>query len=465
MGAQSLSKRAHHEPTRIGRYAVFEAIAAGGMATVHVGRLVGSHGFERVVAVKRLHPHLARDPEFVAALIEEARIASRIRHPNVVAVLDVVEEPGEGVCLVMDYVEGASLGALVRASLRAAGAPPAAGIVTALIAGALRGLHAAHEATANGTSLGIVHRDVSPQNVLVGKDGIARIVDFGIAKALGRMLATTQHGQIKGKLPYMAPEQLRPGGVVTRRTDVYGAGVVLWEALTATHLFGRNEVDLALPPRPAVRPPSAVEPSVPAALDAVVLRALSLEPAERYADADEMARALEAAIPVAPVHVVEQWVKENAGPELALHAERIALAESASLSPAGSPEAPPPEAAAKAKPRHRLRSILPMALAAALVGAVLFLSMRGVERATTTPSRAQEEDSATGPTSLISTGTGPAGSASAPPAGVPSLALPTPPASARTHPTVPRSSTTTRVCNPPYYVERGIKIFKPECLR
>src|SRR5262245_51026591 len=169
----------------IGRYALHGELASGGMATVHLGRLLGPVGFSRTVAIKRLHAQYAQDPEFVSMFLDEARLAARIRHPNVVPTLDVVATSGE-LFLVMEYVPGESLSRLARAARdRMERMPPR--IVSAIMSGVLHGLHAAHEAKSErGEPLGIVHRDVSPQNVLVGTDGVARVLDFGVAKAAGR---------------------------------------------------------------------------------------------------------------------------------------------------------------------------------------------------------------------------------------------------------------------------------------
>src|SRR6516225_8996456 len=175
----------------VGRYALYVAIAAGGMATVHLGRLIGEVGFSRTVAIKRLHPQYAADPEFVSMFLDEARLAARIRHPNVVPTLDVVATKGE-LFLVMDYVPGESLARLSRVC-REQRRPIPHRITSAVMAGALHGLHAAHEAKSErGAPLGIVHRDVSPQNVLVGADGVPRVLDFGVAKAAGRMQETRE---------------------------------------------------------------------------------------------------------------------------------------------------------------------------------------------------------------------------------------------------------------------------------
>jgi serine/threonine protein kinase len=217
-----------------GRYALCGEIASGGMATVHLARQVGAAGFARIVAIKRLHARYARDPEFVAMFLDEARIVARIRHPNVVQTIDVVAEDGE-LFLVMEYIHGESLLRLTQMSNRAGRGLPVP-VAAAIMVGALHGLQEAHDARGEtGEPLGIVHRDVSPHNILVGTDGAARVLDFGVAKASQR-IQTTLEGQLKGKLSYMAPEQItsRP---MDRRTDVYAASVVMWEALTGTKLF------------------------------------------------------------------------------------------------------------------------------------------------------------------------------------------------------------------------------------
>ncbi|MBK7401441.1 MAG: serine/threonine protein kinase [Myxococcales bacterium] len=309
-------------PRIVGRYAVHGEIATGGMATVHLGRLLGPVGFSRTVALKRLHPQFACDPEFVAMFLDEARIAARIRHPNVAATLDVVAE-GSELLLVMEYVEGETLSRLLRASRQRAQPIPLA-IVSALGAALLHGLHAAHEAVSEqGEPLGVVHRDVSPQNVLVGVDGVPRVVDFGIAKAIGRS-QVTREGQLKGKLPYMAPEQLRRDGAVTRSTDVYAASVVLWETLTGRRLFdGEDGQVLAAVLAGDVPSPRALRRDTPAALEALILRGLSADPRERFATAEQMAMALEVAVPPATSSEVATWVRS--------------LADDASPSARGSP--------------------------------------------------------------------------------------------------------------------------------
>ena len=314
-----------HLPSRVlGRYVMYEQFAAGGMATLHYGRLLGPSGFSRTVAIKRLHSHLAEDPDFVAMFLDEARLAARIHHPNVIQTLDVESSEGE-LFVVLDYVHGDSLSRLLREARRL-GEPATPALIGTILFGALEGLHAAHEARdARGEPLDLVHRDVSPHNFLVGTDGIARVLDFGVAKARGRA-QTTRVGQLKGKLAYMAPEQLR--GAVTRRTDVFAASVVLWEALTGTRLFTGEEDEvmerLLHTPIPS---PRQYAPLVTTELEAVVMRGLERDPSRRFSTAREMAIALESQAALATPIEVGAWVERVAGITLAQRAERVATIE------------------------------------------------------------------------------------------------------------------------------------------
>jgi len=302
------------------------------MAVVHFGRLAGAAGFARTVAIKRLHPHLAEDPDFLLTLVDEARMAARIQHPNVVAVLDVASTGGE-LLLVMEYVRGESLGRLLRA-VRAADEVVPLPIVSAIVIGALRGLHAAHEAVDDtGAPLGIVHRDVSPQNILVGADGVARLIDFGIAKATGR-LQTTREGVLKGKLGYMSPEQLSRVSQISRRADVYATGVVLWEAIAARPCF-RTEGDAetyGLILAGAREPPSRHRAGLPRGLDEVVMKGMAVDPDRRFATALEMAEALQAVVRPAFPNEVGAWVEQTAHEALAARAAAVADIERSSAS-------------------------------------------------------------------------------------------------------------------------------------
>jgi serine/threonine-protein kinase len=278
-------------PSALGDYAILMKLASGGMATVYVGRKRGVAGFERLVAIKCCHPHLRDDEEFSSMFLDEARLAASIRHPNVVGTLDVSD--GELLYLVMEYVEGFSLGNLVRKAAKANTHIPA-GVAVQIMIDTLTGLHAAHELRdADGQFLNLVHRDVSPQNILVGVHGVARITDFGIAFAAARS-TVTQEGRIKGKFSYLSPEQAR-GQSITRRMDIFSAGTVLWEALTGRTLFRRADdaATIVAVLNEPIPPPSSIVPGLSPALDEVVLRALERDPEARYQTAADFAEALE----------------------------------------------------------------------------------------------------------------------------------------------------------------------------
>jgi serine/threonine-protein kinase len=314
-------------PTRrIGRYALHAEIAAGGLATIHIGRLLGPVGFARTVAIKRLHAPFAKDPEFVAGFLDEARLAARIRHPNVVPTLDVIATEGE-IFVVMEFVLGESLAELMRLGHQEGEQVPVP-IAAAIMAGVLHGLHAAHEARdERGDPLKIVHRDVSPHNILVGADGAPHLIDFGIAKARGRA-QVTRDGHIKGKLSYMPPEQLL-GATIDQRADVFAASIVLWETLTGRRLFqGVDDGDVvARVLHGSVEPPSTYAPALGRTMDSVVLRGLARDQAKRYSTAREMALAIEAATPLAPPSRVGSWVEALAHEALAERTRQVADVE------------------------------------------------------------------------------------------------------------------------------------------
>jgi serine/threonine-protein kinase len=272
------------------RYELLLKIASGGMATVYLGRLSAAHGFWRLVAIKRAHAHLVEDAQFRQMLVAEARLASRIHHPNVVSVHDIEELDGE-LLLVMDYVEGAALSRLAVA----ASGPLPPGLVVRIALDACAGLDAAHELRdENGNPLGLVHRDVSPQNILVGVDGVSRITDFGIAKSTISTFATTTHA-LKGKPGYMAPEYVARGEV-GRRGDVFAMGVVVWEALAGRRLFhGANEIQTMNLVTTTDAPPASTVAAGLSPLNAPLRRALARQSEERYPTVGEFAADLEAA--------------------------------------------------------------------------------------------------------------------------------------------------------------------------
>lgn len=308
----------------VGRYALHGEIASGGMATIHVGRLIDSPDSSQTFAVKRLHPHLSKSPEFVAMFLDEARVAARIRHPNVVSIIDVVSQADE-LLLVMDYIEGESLSRLLGPN-PASHQKVAPEIAVRIMADVLEGLHAAHEITDdNGVPLGVVHRDVSPQNVLVGTDGVSHLIDFGVAKAAGR-LHVTKDGAIKGKIAYMAPEQIR--GTVDRRADVYAASTVLWEMLVGRRIFPGVETQVIFEVlNSKIVPAGSLATGISKALDAAIMKGLAKEPERRFANALQMAEVIKRAVRPATTSEVAHWLQSMAGPALSRRAQVVAEAE------------------------------------------------------------------------------------------------------------------------------------------
>jgi eukaryotic-like serine/threonine-protein kinase len=480
-------------PRLLGRYALYDKIASGGMASIHIGRLLGPVGFARTVAIKRMHPHFVEDPDFVSMFVDEARLAARIRHPNVVSTLDVVAMEGE-LFLVMDFVQGESLARLLsRAKGRGERIPPE--MVATIMVGALHGLHAAHEAKdARGEPLGVVHRDVSPDNILVGTDGVARVLDFGVAMAVGR-IQTTRDGQIKGKLAYLAPEQLR--GEVSRTADVYSAAAVLWEALTGRGLF-RGESDghtLGLVLKGCDVPPSAYVEGLPPALDRVTMRGLSVDPALRFPTARDMARALEEAIALTAASRIGDWVESAAKETLEARSARIAAIEHESNASAHPPDpAFAPSSTSGAFPassasqpdlvstqltasmsapdraRRRRMAFVATASAGALVAALLFAKVSSHSGTPSPPANVPVVPAAiaqapASPPPLPST-TAESPLAEAPPP----QTVPPPPPAARARPathapaSAPTATTASR-CSPPWSIDaRGVRVFKRECL-
>ena len=293
---------------KMGPWDLVGEIASGGMGTVHLARGRGPHR-ERIAAVKTLHPHLENDIGFVRMFMDEARLARHIVSRHVVETYELLEDSGRH-AIAMRYVEGGSLAALLQACSQRL--DPA--ISLRIVHDTLLGLEAAHEAkTVSGERLDIVHRDVSPQNVLVGMDGYTQLSDFGVARARGR-LQSTQGQQIKGKLRYLAPEQLRASGV-DRRVDIFSAGIVLWELLVGAQLFAAED-DAEVMRRVMfmpVGPPSSHGAQVPLAVDRVCLHALSRDRDRRYASAREFADAILATGMVAPREAVAEVVRDAFG--------------------------------------------------------------------------------------------------------------------------------------------------------
>jgi serine/threonine-protein kinase len=448
-----------------GRYTLYDEIASGGMAAVHLGRLTGDAGFARTVAIKRMHAQFAKDPDFVAMFLDEARLAARIRHPNVIPTLDVVATDGE-ILLVMDYVEGESLSRLMRASSGEGPALPPR-MASAILVNVLTGLHAAHEAKdERGAPLQLIHRDVSPQNVMVGVDGVARIFDFGVAKAATR-LQQTRDGKVKGKLSYMAPEQLR-GRAMTRQADIYSAAVVLWEALVGRHLFrGESEgevVEQVL--LGAVPPPSRFARELPSAMDDVVLRGVAADPVQRFATAEEMAAAVARAVAPATPNEVTRWVKGLAGERLVERGRRVSEIESASsqLAPAPAAAEPPPQQT-RWEGRSVARRLSPRRLGA--IGAALVALSAGAAAWEVWQGRRAAPASApppvAGPPPSPATEVEAAAPVDPQPPVPPPAAEPSPRAKAA-RPSHPAASAR-RGCNPPYVRDANGRIhFKPECL-
>ena len=279
--------------TILGRYELLLPIAQGGMATVWAARQKGSRGFQKTVAVKTMLPQLSDDPQFEQMFLDEASLAARIHHPNVAEILDLGEQD-DVLYIVMEWVDGEALSVVTKTAKRNKTAVPMR-IALRMLTQACAGLHAAHELRDdNEQPLELVHRDVSPQNILVTYDGVVKLVDFGVAKAAQRMSAETTAGQLKGKVPYMSPEQAR-GAKVDRRTDIFAMGIVLYKLTTGLHPFlGENDIVTMknIVARPALSP-RVRNPEYPPELERVLLKCLHKDPDKRYENMQELERALE----------------------------------------------------------------------------------------------------------------------------------------------------------------------------
>jgi serine/threonine protein kinase len=438
---------------QVGRYLVFEEFARGGMATVHLARLDGSAGFRRILAVKRMRSEPAQI-DLRAAIHDEAMITSRIVHRNVVQLLDVIEDGGD-LYLVMEYVHGLALSVLLREARRR-GEPAPPRVATAIVADALEGLQAAHDATdAAGHPLNIVHRDMSPQNVIVGADGVARVLDFGIAKASVQRQQTTP-GTLKGKVAYMAPEQIH--GRAGPASDVYSTGLILYEALGGTRAIGSFETEaeaLAAILVGNIRPLVELRPDLSPELLTIAAKAIARDPEHRFGSARLLAEFLRE-WGVAPPDEVARWVASLGGELLQRRQELVRKAES-SLAAPGGPR--------RVGVRWAVAGVVVAALA---VGGGWSLSQRRPPEPSGPVPPVLAPDAAAAPEVVPP----PQVPAAAPDAAV-VLPSPAPDAGAQpaagsdaTHPHRPArpARPPAKDCDPPYRIDKnGHKQFKPEC--
>jgi eukaryotic-like serine/threonine-protein kinase len=435
-------------------YVLSRAIASGGMGTVHVAyRADAAFGPDpRPVAVKRMHSHLAGQPNQRAMFLDEAWLAQHIRHPNIVQMHDVVEHGGE-LFIVMEYVHGESLSRLMQAH------DVPRDVACAILCDVLRGLHACHEARdTSGSALTPVHRDVSPQNVLVGIDGTSRLIDFGIAK-FAKQLHHTTEGNVRGKLHYLAPEQIL-GKNPTAKTDLFAVGVLAFELFAGVNPYASLVGDDLLTAVAAAKiPPLAdVATDVPPAAISVVMQALSRSPSKRPASAAAFAEALAQAIPPASNERIAKWIGEAANGTLAERTSVLGALKADCVSTLI--DATPPHGVMRARFVPGLAAAAMLAFAAAL-GTVVATRTKTVSAATPplAPTAAEDESSEVGAETSTATPLPPAATASPrlhrASKAAPSHATPVAP------PVAPTSS-----CDPPYTLDEKLhKKYKPECLR
>ncbi|HVE81345.1 MAG TPA: serine/threonine-protein kinase [Myxococcales bacterium] len=278
----------------VGRYYLLTKLAVGGMAEIWLARQEGLKGFEKLVVIKRIADRLSGDPEFVEMFLDEARIAAQLNHPNIVQLYDLGESEG-AYYIAMEYLPGENLAAVVRAGLKA-NRPLPLSYAVRIVASAAEGLGHAHtQVGTDGKPMDVVHRDVSPQNIIVTYGGLVKVVDFGIAKAANRGSGTGK-GQLKGKMSYLSPEQAR-GQAVDARSDVFALGIILYELVTRSRLFQFDEplaAIRAITAETPVPPARSRSQEVPPELDQVLTRALAKNPSSRYPTARNFQVALEA---------------------------------------------------------------------------------------------------------------------------------------------------------------------------
>lgn len=489
---------------RVGRYLLHQPIAQGGMATIHLARLTGDEGFTRIVAAKRLRPEYAHDAEFVTMFLDEARVASKIHHANVVPVLDVISAGGE-VILVQEYVHGVALDKLCQLA-RARGVTVPVPIAVAIATQVLAGLGAAHATTDElGAPLAVIHRDVSPHNIMIASDGTARLLDFGIAKA-SVAAHVTRENSFKGKIAYSAPEQLQGGA--TQASDLFAFGVVLWELLAGVRMHqgasGEREIVGRIMsgtlPRLAVAVAQA-DPSRRAAvlaLASVVERSLAVEPADRWPDAAAMARALTDRVTPASTTDVAAWLRELGRELLEQREQRLAADEVSwrrTLTPTRARRVSEPDVEITRDPgaATRARRTRRAALAAATVAIACGAAIAWLWPRTPTPTPTAAPiaptaivPAAIAPSAVVAPIAAPPVAPPPPPtqpvvAGAPPSATPPPAvappghrrrgsrAAAAEPPTVAPPSAAPApapadACDPPYTFEGTKKVFKPSCL-
>ena len=335
---------------RFGRYETLFRFASGGMAEVFAARATGAAGFERLVALKRILPNMNDDERVIDMFLDEGRLAANVTSSHVVSTLDLGRADDGSLYIVMDLVIGAPLSRLMANAMQADEGGPSPSVATEIIRQAARGLHDAHEATTpTGEPLNLIHRDVSPQNILVGSDGRVQITDFGIARSEGRKTQTST-GEFKGKLTYYSPEQTanRP---LDRRCDIFALGIVGWEILTGRRLFAADNPLAVLDQvmNMPIVPPHEMRPEVPAEVSAVIMKALERDRDHRYQTAAELEEALRAAAAASLPHCSRAdlcaFVSKHGGETL----ERIQAEIKAALAHPGPGDelaaAPPPTTA------------------------------------------------------------------------------------------------------------------------
>ncbi len=332
-------------PDRFGQYEILERIASGGMAELYRARRSGVEGFQKIVAIKKILPHLADNEGFIAMFADEAKLAAQLNHPNIVHIYDLGKIEAGGYFIAMEHVEGRDLRAILE-SAREVGMPlpvPLAVYIASKVASALDYAHRRRDG--EGRDLHIVHRDVSPQNILISYEGDIKLCDFGIAKAASKV-SQTESGALKGKIQYMSPEQAW-GKPIDRRSDLFSLGVVLYELLTEQKLFGGDSDMIILEKvrAAAAAAPSEINPEVPKPLDTIVLKALAREADERYANASDLLRDLEA--------VLYSYTPAPGSADLAIFLHRL-QSEEAAAAEAQAREAARavPEAEIEQKPRR-----------------------------------------------------------------------------------------------------------------